>query len=148
MFPYRALCSRSPVSGRTIRCSTRYFVYLLQAPAPLPPRVVDTYPGSSALPFAILLSLSVRMLPIMKSPRLARVSPTFSLRLSARNPICPDGLLRTVEKMITSFSRPSNPSTVLISMSWSCSLRWSPRVVEKRLRYFSSELRRRVNNET
>ena len=66
------------------------------------------------------------MLPTTNKPRLALVRPTFSLRLSARKPMCPRVLFRTVEKIITSFSRPSKPSTDLISMFASCIVRCSP----------------------
>jgi hypothetical protein len=43
---------------------------------------------------------------------LARVSATLVRLVSARKPILPAVLLRTVEKMITSSSAPWNPSTV------------------------------------
>ena len=59
--------------------------------------------------------------------RLARVIPTFNRLQSARNPTQPAAFDRTVLKMMTAFSRPSNPSTVLISISPTSCARSTPR---------------------
>lgn len=90
--------------------------------------------------------LSVARLPTTNSPLLARVSPTFNLRLSPRNPMWPPPLFRTVENTITSFSRPSNPSTVLISMFATCIARWSPSTSLNRCRYVASVFSSRLTN--
>jgi hypothetical protein len=123
--------------------STRNFAYLLHASAPLP-----TLAGLSPdQPFAIFPAFRVLILPTTNNPLFARVSPTFNLRLSARNPMYPDVLFRTVENIITSFSRPSNPSTVFTSIPLSCIIRWSPRVDSNRLRYLLSVFRRRYKSD-
>lgn len=123
--------------------SRRYFAYLLQASAPLP-----TFAGLSPdRPLPTLPAFRVLILPTTNNPLFARVRPTFNRRLSARNPMYPDVLFRTVEKIMTSFSRPSNPSTVFTSILPSCIIRWSPRVDSKRLRYLASVFRRRYNSE-
>mmetsp|Transcript_46505 Transcript_46505/g.129633 ORF Transcript_46505/g.129633 Transcript_46505/m.129633 type:complete len:236 (+) Transcript_46505:349-1056(+) len=55
--------------------------------------------------------LRVVLLPMTMQPRRARVSMTFKRRQSDKKPTLPSRLLRTAQKIITSFSWPWKPST-------------------------------------
>ena len=90
---------------------------------------------------------SVPTLPTTNNPRFARVSPTFIRRRSSRNPRWPAALFRTVEKIITSFSRPSNPSTVFTSMCPTCIARSGPNSRSSCAWYAAFALSSRLNRE-
>jgi len=137
------MLSDSPPSVNTNPSSVKNCAYRRHEAAPLPTLTTACSPRQPL----IFPALSVLMLPITNSPLFARVSPTFSLRRSARNPMYPPALFRTVEKMMISFSRPSKPSTVLISMLASCIARWSPRTSLKRVRHLASLWKSRVKRD-
>jgi hypothetical protein len=95
------VCNTSAPIGTIWHLSTSLCQTFLLAwkslPAPIPP-------------------VSVALLPIITMPHFALLMTTFSLRISARNPMSHDTLHRTVTKITMSASRPWKPSMEDTSM--------------------------------
>lgn len=107
--PFAAPSLVAPTSA-----SPRYTgVYL---PPPFSPTMTPRLDAQLIQLFHTRSMLSVRRLPYTISPRFGRVNATFMRRQSPVKPTLPSSFERTALKMITSFSRPWKPSTVLISM--------------------------------
>lgn len=100
--------ARTPPTGRSCRRSHRGSATLTMPPRPLARSTSSDHFGFTA-----------RALdePMTNNPCRARVRATFMRRTSARKPIPREPAARTVDTIITSFSRPWKASTVLTSTS-------------------------------